>query len=78
MKIKIKLTGFLSSQGLSGDLKAGIVEVPNNSTIDDLLKIVGVDPSFPWIMARNGKQIQLTDQLEEGDTIKFIPPVSGG
>jgi molybdopterin converting factor small subunit len=78
MRINIELVGFLSSMGLSGGFRGGEVVMPSGANVSDVLEKIGVDQPVPWMITRNNELISITDPLEDGDLLKFIPPVSGG
>jgi len=78
MLIKIELIGFLSVTGLPGGFKGGKVEIPSGASLAEILPIIGIVQPGPWIISRNDELITGTDILEDGDLLKFIPPISGG
>ena len=79
MNIKISLRGNLSKY--TNGSKEIAVEVPDNCTAEDALKIVGIDwtqiNNFGFV-AVNNKKIMIYDRLQEGDELKAYPRISGG
>jgi sulfur carrier protein ThiS len=55
------------------------MEVPAGSTIDDLLRDLGIsmDPN-EILLVVNGKMAEGSHTLTEGDEVHFIPAISGG
>lgn len=79
MKITIELRGTLVKY--FGDDKKREVEVPDNCTCDQALKVVGMDyekiKNFGFV-AVNGKRVMIYDRLKEGDQLKAYSRISGG
>lgn len=79
MKITITLRGSLL-KFFDGE-KERTVEVPQGSTCEEALAIVGIHwkeiKNFGFV-AVNGKRVMIYDKLEEGDELKAYPKISGG
>ena len=79
MKINILLRGNLSKY--TNGAKEIPVEVPDNCTAAEALKIVGIDweqiSNFGFV-AINNSRVMIFDQLKEGDVLKAYPRISGG
>ena len=54
------------------------VTLPNNSTIDDLIRQLDLPPAEIKIVFVNGLVKTLGDPLADGDEIGIFPPVGGG
>jgi molybdopterin converting factor small subunit len=75
MKITVKLIGpFVQIFGFSE--KA--LDVPEGTTADDLIGLVGVDRSRPKIVTRNGRAVAPDEALADGDRVVISPIYSGG
>jgi molybdopterin converting factor small subunit len=70
----VLLFGPLRDKFNSGKLT---IEMPENSSIDDLLSHLGVASDFVKT-AMNGEIVPISTQLEAGSEIALLPPVSGG
>lgn len=56
------------------------VEIPEDSTVRDVLKIIRLNPlkAKLLLVSVNGERAHLSQKLKDGDVIGFITPVSGG
>ena len=53
------------------------IEMPENSSIEDLLNHLGVDTNYVKT-AMDGEIMPISTQLKVGAEIALLPPVSGG
>tara|TARA_B110000014_G_scaffold198147_1_gene147307 strand:- start:195 stop:422 length:228 start_codon:yes stop_codon:yes gene_type:complete len=53
------------------------IEMPENSSIEDLLNHLGVDSDYVKT-AIDGEIMPISTRLEAGSEIALLPPVSGG
>lgn len=53
------------------------IEMPENSSIEDLLNHLGVDTNYVKT-AMDGEIMPISTQLKVGSEIALLPPVSGG
>ena len=53
------------------------IEMPENSSIEDLLNHLGVDTDYVKT-AMDGEIMPISTQLKVGSEIALLPPVSGG
>ncbi len=75
MRITVKLIGpLIYAAGFSEKE----VEVPEPTTTDGLLDLIGVDRERPRIVTRNGRAIGPVGRFEEGDRVVVSPLYSGG
>ena len=79
MKITITLRGSIVKY-FQGQ-RDKIVEVPDDCTAEEALKIVGIDwtqiKNFGFV-AINSQRVMIFDKLNEGDELKAYPKISGG
>jgi len=75
MKIKIKMIGPLIYEAGFSEKE---VDVPAETTADDLLDILHVSRQRPKIITRNGKAVAPNERFDEGDRIAVSPLYSGG
>ena len=54
------------------------MDVPDGTTVVELLKLLGVDELDPWNASLNGTLASPSDKLSEGSEVLFFPPISGG
>lgn len=57
--------------------KRGIVEVPDQATIDTLAEQLGIGEA-PCVVMLNDEAHHRGAELHEGDTVTFLPPIAGG
>ncbi len=81
MKATVKLFAMLREKAGTPELQ---VELPESSTVADLLKKVeGLFPGLPssapvTMIAVNSEYVERSHPLQDGDEVALIPPVSGG
>ena len=79
MKIHVKLLGSLSQQFPAYAPSAGlIVDLPNSSTVKDLLKHLSINTSGDNVVIGYGRVLQAQNRLSEGSCISVFPIVHGG
>lgn len=54
------------------------VELPEGSTVDDLIKMLNIPEDLPLIIMLNGRRETEDIKLKENDRIGIFPPVGGG
>ena len=60
------------------------LELPDGATLGDAwrelgARYAGIEPHRPYVrVARNGMYAAWEQELADGDTVAFLPPVSGG
>ncbi len=74
MKIHVKLYGEFLKYGP----EESYVELPDNSTINDLLKKLSIEERNYIILLINLKRSWFEDKLKDGDTVSIFAPVGGG
>lgn len=75
VKIKLKIISYLIYH--SGFSEKDL-ELPQSITIEELLFKINLKKQFPLIIICNGKKINSTDKIEDGDRIVIAPFFSGG
>lgn len=80
MKVHIRLFGTLGNKFPDHDpLKGFALEVPEGSTVEDLIKKLDIPPqSKIGIVSINGQLVKIQKQLNDGDFIRVFQPISGG
>jgi len=79
--IQILLFASLAQQAGTQQVSIDDIEFPASvkeirmKLQDKVGNLKGIENSF---VAVNEEYVELTDQVREGDTVAFIPPVSGG
>ena len=53
-------------------------ELPDGSTVGDVLKAFQVPPDKPRILLVNGRHADAGQVLHNGDVLSVFPPVAGG
>lgn len=81
MKVKIKLFAILKEMA---DREETILEVPDQISCEEVLfRLQSEIPVLgsvlePCLVAINGKYMDKSEDVSEGDEIAILPPVSGG
>lgn len=72
VKVEVKLPWQL--------VQAGKVEVPPDSTVEDLLRHSGIDPGEfeHLLLVLNHKAVDLDDKVRDGDHFQVLPLLIGG
>lgn len=79
MKVYVKLLGNLSQQFPDYDSNIGlIVDLPDGSTVKDLLKHLNIDTSGDSVVVSYGRVLQAQEQLSASSYIEVFPVVHGG
>ena len=78
MKITVKLYSMLKEYLGGAANGTAEREVPDGSTIGDVIAQLGIPEKIPKIMLVNGEQMQAADRLSPGDVLSVFPPIAGG
>lgn len=79
MKVLIKLFSVLRDCVPDYDPEKGIeTELPDGSTVADLLGHLGIPMSKVPVVACNGRVLQPADTIQEDSTVHIFQPVAGG
>lgn len=79
MRVSVKLFATLvrfKSEARAG--KAFEVDLPENSTIQDLIDLLEIPPQETHIVFINNIIQEFASELREGDVVGLFPPVGGG
>lgn len=74
MKVKIKLFASLRNFGPEEQE----VELPENATLEDAIKLLNLPEKIPMLKIVNGEHRNIEHTLKEGDEIALFPPIAGG
>jgi sulfur carrier protein ThiS len=75
VKIKLKIISYLIYH--SGFSEKDL-ELLQSITIKELLSKINLKKQFPMLVIRDGKKMNPTDKIEDGDRIVIAPFFSGG
>ncbi|HRD01280.1 MAG TPA: MoaD/ThiS family protein [Candidatus Saccharicenans sp.] len=75
IKITVKLIGPLIN--LAGFSEKAL-ELPAETTVEEVLASLPVDPQRPKIVTRNGQAVAPGEKLRDGDRLAVSPIYSGG
>ena len=79
IKVSIYLHSTLIEHSPDGRTRKFSVQLPDSSTIDDLLTHLGIaHASEGMLYGLNGGVADETSQLKTGDTVHIMMPISGG
>ena len=68
------LRNFLPKSGAEGYP----AEIPDGSTVSDVIARYGIPPEKPKIILVNGRHAGAGTVLSDGDSLSLFPPVAGG
>lgn len=74
MKIKIKLFATLRKFGPDEQ----VIEVPENSSVDDVIKSLDLPQKIALLRIVNGEHRPPSYLLKDDDELSLFPPIAGG
>jgi len=74
MKVKIKLFATLRKFGPDEQ----IIDLPENSTVEDAINLLNLPERFPLLKIVNGEHRPPKHLLKDGDELALFPPIAGG
>ena len=77
-KIEIKVTLMASLNKYFDGQKSRVISLPENSTMDELLNIIGLSETTITLVMINGKKAARDNILHQNDEITLYPHISGG
>lgn len=79
MKVRVRLFGVLGQGFPDYDHQTGMeIEIPEGSTVGDLLDRLGMPGSFGGVVACGGRLLAKDGVLEEGAEVGIFQSVFGG
>lgn len=79
MRVEVRLFAtlqrFLPPDGRDG---AAVLDLPDGSTVSDVLTRLGIPPDMPWVALLNGEDAPGERSLAPGDQLTLFPPLAGG
>jgi len=80
MKNSIEVTVKLFAHYREGKFKVKKITYPPNSTVDDVVKDIGIDEEKHevGVFMINGRHTKRDAVLKDGDTLSIFPKVGGG
>ena len=79
MKVRAKLFSVLRDYVPDYDPQKGLeVELPEGSTVTDLLTQLKIPMTKAPVVTYNGRVLQLTDTIHEDSTLHIFQPIAGG
>ncbi len=54
------------------------VDLPEGTTVADLIRLVRVDARLVALVAVNGRSAEPATALADGDSVDLVPPITGG
>ncbi len=74
MEIKVRLFATLRT----GRAKELMLTVPEETSPQQIIEVLEIDPADVAILLINGRDGLLTTPLQVGDVVSIFPPVGGG
>ena len=79
MKIEVFLHTTLQRKTRVGSSGHLVVDLPADSLVADLLEELGFEVDVEdTLLVVNGRNVELTQALSDGDKVHLIPAISGG
>ncbi len=75
IKIKLKIISHLIYKTGFGERD---LELPQPVTVEELLTKINLENKIPMVIIRNGKVVDLKEQVQDGDRIVISPFFFGG
>ncbi len=77
MKVTVRFLGELRYL-IPGNREAAEVEVPEGTSISQIMEALKVPPHMVALQLRNKANVRRTELVKEGDTIELVAVSSGG
>ena len=77
MKVRVEFQTYLDQYSPNGD-NVFTYEMPDGSTIGDMLRRLQVPPELSAVIAVGDEAATIDHEMSEGERITVVPPVSGG
>jgi molybdopterin converting factor small subunit len=74
MKVTVKLFASLRSFGPDEQ----VLHLPDNTTIDDVVRILQIPGTIRLLRIVNGEHRPADHELKDGDDLALFPPIAGG
>jgi sulfur carrier protein ThiS len=79
MRARVLLFGTLRKRFPGHDPSVGIgVEIPDGSTIGDLIDHMEISRSKLGLISINGRLVNASKKLQDGDCVRLFQPIFGG
>ena len=75
MKIELKCISFADKETRD---KEGVMDIPPGTPVSRLLADLGIPVDTLGIISIDGRRVDLSTRLKEGDTLALFPVVEGG
>lgn len=75
MNVKVRI---FAAPSMTLETKEIKVELPQNSTLEDLLNSIPLSEKRYVYIVREGIRLGPASQLNDGDEILIVPPITGG
>ena len=77
MRVIVEMYGLLRGH-VQGDRARLDLDVPEGTTVGDLVAQLGVSKNEPWIASLDGKLVEDSRPLADGCRLVVLPPMEGG
>ncbi|MCP4348087.1 MAG: MoaD/ThiS family protein [Desulfobacterales bacterium] len=77
MKVQVRLFANLRQYGPGGS-DFFVLEIPQQATVEQLVKILEIPPRAERVILVNGRQAKAKICLADKDTVTMFPPMAGG
>ena len=79
MKIEVRLFATLATYlPDESDGRSATLEVPDDGTVADVVRSLGIPDDMPFVTMTNGRDAALDGALADGDVLSLFPPLAGG
>ena len=78
MEIEVKLVGRLKKYGQDKLNEENIIELKDNSTINDVINYLEIPPEQNKVVLVNGRDVKKNYELSSGDRVSIYNLLAGG
>lgn len=79
MRVEVRLFATLASYlPVGGRDGAAVVDVPDGTTLRELIQQLGFPPDLERVVLVNGEEASADRPLQERDVVTVFPPLAGG
>ena len=78
MEIEVKLVGRLKKYGQNKLNEENIIELKDNSTINDVINYLEIPPEQNKVVLVNGRDVKKNYELSSGDRVSIYNLLAGG
>jgi molybdopterin converting factor small subunit len=79
VEVEVRLYANLADHGPPGAREGAVrLALPAGATVADLLRWLRIPNELPCLLLVNGRDVEATARLSDGDVVSVLPPLAGG